>query len=396
MLRQILFLFLSFFVIINLQVFAQWTNMTKFPGTARDGAFSFTIGDTAYFGGGITPVPLQKDFWKFDETSGWTRLADLPAGPRGWAYAFSINGKGYVGGGDSTGNFNPTSDFWEYDPATNSWIQKANFGGGNKDGAFCFVLNGKAYVGAGFNGTYVMSDFWQYDPQWDQWNSMGNYDGGAVIFPCSFIINNKAYVGCGNAANGMDGTNLFYEYNDTKNTWKQCQSFPGSLRGAEIGFAVNNKGYIGLGEVQYTTIYQDFYEYDPSKDSWTLSSNLTYPDTHAAWATSFVLGNDAYICTGATFTTGIEVSNYFYKYSFPATSVNDELKNSDNSNIYPNPASNILFIKGSPNQTIKIYSIEGIKILETKNTGKIELNGFENGLYIITINDKAYKFTVYR
>jgi N-acetylneuraminic acid mutarotase len=56
----------------------------------------------------------------------WTQKADFGGIPRADGIGFSIGNKGYMGTG-YTGTY--STDWWEYDPATNTWTQKANFGG---------------------------------------------------------------------------------------------------------------------------------------------------------------------------------------------------------------------------------------------------------------------------
>ncbi|MGA2296728.1 MAG: kelch repeat-containing protein [FCB group bacterium] len=377
---------------------SQWTAQSSFPGQERRGAFSFTIGDKAYIGGGKADVMIN-DFWEYDsKTSRWTQLTNLPIGPRAWAFAFAINGKGYFGCGDTTTNISTVaSDFWEYDPDSDTWTRKADFEGDPRYGTFCFVLNEKAYVGTGYNGNFVVSDYWQYDPVLDVWTEKGNYPGANLLFPGSFVLNNKAYVVGGiGGLDGISGVNLMYEYTDGSNTWKKCANYPGDARGAGVAFAMNGKGYYGLGESQYQFFYKDMWEYNPGTDIWTESTNLTYPGDHVSWTTSFVIGTDAYICTGASFSgMSVEVVDSIYKYSFPPTQVN-EVSINDEIYISPNPVSDEIKINGAENQIIKIFTSEGIKILETRYNGSLDLSSFANGLYFLNANGKNYKFVIFK
>jgi N-acetylneuraminic acid mutarotase len=64
---------------------------------------------------------------------------------RQYATTFTIGAKTYLGLRDNGG----TSDFWEYDPATNLWTEKANFPGDARAYAIAFSIGNKGYVGAG-------------------------------------------------------------------------------------------------------------------------------------------------------------------------------------------------------------------------------------------------------
>ncbi len=94
-------------------------------------------------------------------------------------------------------------------------------------------------------------------------------------------------------------------------SWVQRTNFGGTGRHRATGLAIGNKGYIGLGHVngaQINVIYDDWWEYDPSSDSWTQKSNFPYsPGTYGAAA--FSTSTRGYVGGGAT------LSNQFYEYN---------------------------------------------------------------------------------
>ncbi|WP_337043152.1 Kelch repeat-containing protein [Emticicia sp. 17c] len=103
--------------------------------------------------------------------------------------------------------------------------------------------------------------------------------------PICFVINKKLYTGM-----GADGTGTVYndlwEYDPAKNSWTQKASLPSSGRVSAVGFTVGSKGYVGLG-YNGTAMLDDFWEYDPSTDAWTKKASL--PAT-GRWA-AFGLGH---------------------------------------------------------------------------------------------------------
>ncbi|MGL4597028.1 MAG: T9SS type A sorting domain-containing protein [Bacteroidia bacterium] len=94
-------------------------------------------------------------------------------------------------------------------------------------------------------------------------------------------------------------------------SWVQRTNFGGTGRHRGVGMSIGNKGYIGLGHVngaQINVIYDDWWEYDPSSDSWTQKSNFPYsPGTYGAAA--FSTATRGYVGGGAT------LSNQFYEYN---------------------------------------------------------------------------------
>ncbi|MFA6570259.1 MAG: kelch repeat-containing protein [Bacteroidota bacterium] len=379
-----IFTLFIFALTISITANAQWTPVADFPGPALDGAFSFTIGDKAYVGGG----PGVELFYEYNsQTDTWKKLANVGGGPRGWAFSFVIDGKAYVGGGDPTGSFQPVNDFWEYNPVTNTWTKKADFGGGNRDGCFSFSYNGKGYVGGGFDGNNMLSDFWEYDPTANTWTSKSGFPGSPVVFPSVFQISEKVYVGCGA---GNFEYNTLYMFNGCTKTWTSKTNFSGYSRQAGIGFAVNGKGYIGLGMSGYTSSYKDIFEYNPDTDNWQLLANAQYPIDNSAWSTCFVIGNDVFIGTGASL-PALQFTNKFYKRTFLPTKVVEE--NNDGSMIIsPNPADDLINISNFNSAHFEIFSIEGIKMLESNIYGNVDISTFPSGVYIIKSGNNFLKF----
>lgn len=94
--------------------------------------------------------------------------------------------------------------------------------------------------------------------------------------------------------------------------WYQKAAIGGDARHRTTGFAIGNKGYIGGGHINSgTTItYKDYWEYDPSTNSWTqiadFGGGLRY---HSS---AFTIGSYAYVGCGENATH--EYKNDFWKY----------------------------------------------------------------------------------
>ncbi|MGM0613859.1 MAG: cadherin domain-containing protein [Bacteroidota bacterium] len=227
-----------------------WVQKADFDSTARFGAVSFTIGDSAYVGLGDDGDVLHDDFLMYNsQTDSWSTIAEFPGDPRKDAIAFSINGKGYVGlGTDGYPDFTRYKDFYEYDPETDSWSQVSDFGGTGRSGSVAFVIDGFAYVGTGKDDGGSKKDFWVYDPSNDIWEQVAD------------LASNKRY--------------------------------------GAVGFSVNGKGYVGAGKESSSYQLSDVYEYDPVNDSWTERIYADGTNLGFEGASSFVVNDIAYICYG--------------------------------------------------------------------------------------------------
>lgn len=88
------------------------------------------------------------------------------------------------------------------------------------------------------------------------------------------------------------------------------------------------------------------------------------------------------------------ISHYLYmaKIKNKTTDIITDEKYLQNRTIYPNPASVFIEIKQETNQPVAIYSVLGIKLLESEYTDKIDVSGFPPGIYFVCIGDKVSKF----
>ena len=186
-----------------------------------------------------------------------------------------------------------------FSPAQSSegWTKKNNFPDGSMEKAAAFVIGDKGYAGLGTDNTVFRKDFWQYDSGSDKWVQMEKFTGEQRISSVSFSIGSKGYVGTGLAGSlsMQQGTNDFWEFDPQKNSWSQKANFPGGIRYGAIGFSIGSKGYIGLG-VNKNTSYSDFWEYAPALNKWAKKSD--FPASARADACSFVIGTDAYVLLG--------------------------------------------------------------------------------------------------
>lgn len=264
-----------------------WEMLPDFPGPARSFSYGTSRGSKAYVGfGGYDGVVLD-DLWEYDaETEEWTQLADCPCAPRYHPAFIQLDDKIYVGMGNNSSNL---KDWWEYDIPTNTWTEKDDLPGPTRHHPFYFGIDGVAYVGFGHgnsvNGNLsIYNDFYKFDPATDEWTQLNDFPGEARVAGTQFDYNGKGYVlsGDGDDHSFME-EGEFWEYDPTSDTWTQLSSHPGnSSRWAPGNFVIDNYVYFmcGLSSLQLESDMMRF-ELEPlvtSADNITMQPITTFPN----------------------------------------------------------------------------------------------------------------------
>ena len=240
-----------------------------------------------------------------------TRQSLNASAKRTFATAFSLNGNTYLVGGNAGSA--ALADVWEYSPVTDTWLQKNNFPGSPRGGATAFTIGNKAYYMCGSNYTnQYFSDVWEYDATTDQWSQKSGFPGGSRQEAIGFAIGGKGYFGTGwfESFNPNSTTwgayDDFWEYDPTTDTWASKAQMPGGKRGWAVATALGGKGYAGLGgNGNQNSSYSDFYEYDPLTDTWAAKAGYA---ASVADAMLFTLNNEIYVCGGVNFGTNAAYS----------------------------------------------------------------------------------------
>jgi N-acetylneuraminic acid mutarotase len=163
----------------------------------------------------------------------------------------------------------------------NSWTKKMNFGGLKRERAVSFAIGSYGYVGTGEDTVNMThNDLWQYDPALDVWTQMANLPGPCRRNAVGFSIGSKGYIGTGiDSSESFAGIKLydFWEYDPSGNSWTAKANYPG---GGGFGvyyagaFSTDTKGYITCGKVGSNWYAFDLWEYDPAFDTWTQKANF--------------------------------------------------------------------------------------------------------------------------
>ncbi|MBI4947604.1 MAG: gliding motility-associated C-terminal domain-containing protein [Bacteroidetes bacterium] len=142
------------------------------------------------------------------------------------------------------------------------------------------------------------------------WISKASLPAAGRATAVAFSIGNKGYIGTGHA-NIPPSTTLFddfWEYDPVSDTWTQKANFLGGLRSYAVGFSIGSKGYLGTGNsaAGYTN---DFWQYDPAVNAWIQMANIGGLARGAACG--FSIGGYGYIGTGRD---GSVYMQDFWKY----------------------------------------------------------------------------------
>ncbi|TRX71458.1 hypothetical protein [Carboxylicivirga sp. M1479] len=235
-----------------------WTQLNDFPGVLRTSGIAFVINDTAYIGGGSDRVTRTEltDFWRYDEKNdAWEKMADIPVTNNVDAWSFSIGERGYILTEAKENNF------WSYSPHTNTWQTMPNFQPTDIYRAHADiggVINNKAYVLTS-DGTTAIDECWEFNPITNKWTPKADQTADNLYYDgrVTFVLNNRLYL-------LPDAYHtVFSSYNPASNTWSKLSKAKPGGRNKGFSYVFNNKVYIG-GGTQYSSSYNDFWEYDPS------------------------------------------------------------------------------------------------------------------------------------
>lgn len=127
-----------------------------------------------------------------------------------------------------------------------------------------------------------------------------------------FNIGEKAYLGTG--SNDTSLKKDWWEYDPTMDSWSQKMDLSGVARRYAVGFSIGSYGYIGTGDSELSDNLDDFWQYDPESNSWAQKAD--FPGGKRWLATGFSIGDKGYLGTG--FNDGFQVRKDFYEYD-PAT-----------------------------------------------------------------------------
>ena len=241
-----------------------WTQLPDFPGTARDDAASFSIGDHVFVGTGMeVGWGLTNDWYSYDALLGaWWPASALPASPRQYCTAATLVGQGYLFGGlDANG---PLAELWRYDPGSEQWTQLGSLPAPGRYAAYMFAAYGSLFVCTGMlDGGVPTNELWRYDPVAQEWTQKASLPGVARHRVCQYsgpVVLGGADI---NYVSLVDG----YSYDALLNSWSEYPALPA----ARYSSSGANGVVIG-GASSTTEVHNEAWLFESSTQEWNSSA----------------------------------------------------------------------------------------------------------------------------
>ena len=139
------------------------------------------------------------------------------------------------------------------------------------------------------------------------WDQKADFGGVARHRTTALAIGNRVYFGLGHY-NGAGPNILFddwWEYDPSTNSWTQKADYLGGLMYHATGFTIDGIGYVGTGRDVSASVVKTFYAYDPVTNTW--QQKATYPGAGRRGGVGFAINGFGYIGTGSYYSD-------FYKY----------------------------------------------------------------------------------
>lgn len=257
-----------------------WEQGADMPGTERHDAVGFTVNGKGYIttGANRTTGDYMKDTWQYDpDTDTWTQMDDYPSAVIG-AFSFTLGNYAYVGGGKDEDNY--LKDIYRFDPtaaAGSQWTKVVGYPGNKRIYATTFVIDNVAYLCCGSNNGTNVDDFWKFDgTTWTQLRDISDssdydYDDDYDIVrnqAVAFVIDGKAFVVGGTSA---ETSGSYYSdwwiYDPSTDLWEgegdyEFTPFEGSSRTGCAAFSTGSRGFV-VGGKSGSNEYDDMYELSP-------------------------------------------------------------------------------------------------------------------------------------
>lgn len=388
-------LFFVISILAGLSATAQsWESLTSNPGAGRHHPVCFSIDGIGYYLTGSTNFQgATNDFYQYDPASdSWTTLDNFPGPARSYSYGDVHDGKAYMGFGLSSTEV-ALNDLWEYDPETGEWTELSSCPCSGRLHPTFTIQDGKLFVGQGNGNFGNMSDWWEYDIASDTWQQHPDLPGLPRHHPYHFAVGGAVYTGLGHG-NGP-GTNIYndwYRWDLSTESWQQMSDFPDQGRVAGTQFSVNDRGFVlsGDGDNHYTMPTGEFWEYDYITDTWT---ELTPHPGVSRWAPgSFTIDNTVYFTSGEVRSGNPNpgLKSDLWEFDLDGiVSVERIAGLNEAVTLYPNPAGQNVRINGLKNFTqvyLEVYDNTG-KLVKSGpfQGGDYDLSDLNTGLYFMSI-----------
>ncbi|MCZ4694256.1 galactose oxidase [Ancylomarina euxinus] len=239
----------------------------------------------------------------------WKKSSEYSGSGRGGAVSFTIGDDVYVGLGYSNGDY--FSSFYKFNTASDNWTSATALpvpGAVLRREAVAFSVDGKGYIGLGVDeDNNRLSDFWEFNPTTNQWSKVVDmFPGGARQGAVAFAFdtdgngtNDVAYVGTGYGfLDGEDHSNLKDFYKFQNGTWSESIGYGGSKTTDATTFTIGNKAYLVSGVNNLDNVW----EFDATTETWTQKKDIDKDNgaenVQRTSAIAFVIDGKGYLTTG--------------------------------------------------------------------------------------------------
>jgi len=109
---------------------------------------------------------------------------------------------------------------------------------------------------------------WAFEAASDIWTKKTGFPGTLRIGFVTMSLAGTLYVGLGWDPVINSFFNDWWEYDPSTNSWHQKSNVPFEERSLNFCWSISNRGYLAFGYGEFGRTFDDFWEYDPAKDSW--------------------------------------------------------------------------------------------------------------------------------
>lgn len=372
-----------------------WVPVADFPAVKRDDGVSFTIGNKAYCGTGMTPwYSVLNDFYSFDlQTEQWSTETSLPSGEeRQYATGISNDSIGYIfGGTNGAQHFN---DLWSFDPKTGNWQELTPMPDSGRSGSCGFYIKDSLYIIGGKTKTSdALADVWAYSIKHDSWTKKSNLPY-SVWRASATSANSIGYLAFGKTSNDTYPKSLL-QYNPSTDSWTQLSTIPQHGLTHSSLVSIDSSLFSIGGHDSLGRYSKNLFRYNINNNSWNKLSAI--PDSARKGGMVFTNANRLY------YTTGITADNNRLKQTWKCTDAlisTHEFKIQEWS-LFPNPVRDKLkvnLVKNEATETnLVITDIHGKVWLEktiNEQNSIIDMNSLPQGLYFARLKSSGYSGTI--
>lgn len=178
-----------------------------------------------------------------------------------------------------------------------------------------FAIDDCIYYCCGdYKSNVQSSSVWEFNTVSSQWTKKNDFPGEARFSAFGFAIGNKGYMGGGIKEQSGGGTlSDFWEYNPSNDTWLKKPDIPNGGICEANALSYKGKGYVVLGLKYWYGIYKtDFKVYDPATEAWSILND--FDGDSRRYSKLAIVNDEMYLFGGSNYNDPFEKD--IWKYDF--------------------------------------------------------------------------------